>query len=105
MIPFMLEMGEYNMTFNELCADFSRRKPCGEMVWIAFVTLEWTHVSSSSNDLLRKYLHDHQIPYLNSYGRVWFLIDNQWTCTEVIYDRKTNLAHFSRCVPDNKTIK
>ncbi len=86
------------MTFDELCKDFTKRKPIREMVWVPFITLEWSNGCLSSNDLLRGYLHDHQIPYLNSYGSVWFLLDGEWTRTKVRYDRPTNLAYFSRCM-------
>lgn len=62
--------------FDDLCADFQKRKPRGpitaEVPWFN-VPLELQKGSESVNDVLRKYLKDFNLEYLNEMGTVWFL--------------------------------
>ena len=51
------------MNFDELCADFSRRKPTVEVGEVPFIMIEWKGKYVSSNDLLRTYLNSNKIPW------------------------------------------
>ena len=57
--------------FDDLCADFQKRKPHGpitaEVPWFN-VPLELQKGSESVNDVLRKYLKDFNLEYLNEMG-------------------------------------
>lgn len=87
------------MNFDELCEDFSKRKPATEVGSVPYISVEWKSKYASSNDLLRTYLNSNRIPYLNDFnGTVWFLYDGEWTRTKVKYDRESNMAHFNRCI-------
>lgn len=83
--------------FDDLCADFQKRKPRGpitaEVPWFN-VPLELQKGSESVNDVLRKYLKDFNLEYLNEMGTVWFLYHDLWKCcTHEIKDGK---IHFYR---------
>ena len=90
------------MTFNEICKDFNERRPGTEIGIKPFVSLEWNNGDMSSNDLLRRYLIENKIEYLNDFnGAVWFLFDGDWTRCKVKSERKNGdltVAHFSRCI-------
>mgnify|MGYP000248994837 CR=1 FL=1 len=78
--------------FDDLCADFQKRKPHGpitaEVPWFN-VPLELQKGSESVNDVLRKYLKDFNLEYLNEMGTVWFLYHDLWKCcTHEIKDGK-----------------
>ena len=78
--------------FDDLCADFQKRKPRGpitaEVPWFN-VPLELQKGSESVNDVLRKYLKDFNLEYLNEMGTVWFLYHDLWKCcTHEIKDGK-----------------
>ena len=78
--------------FDDLCVDFQKRKPRGpitaEVPWFN-VPLELQKGSESVNDVLRKYLKDFNLEYLNETGTVWFLYHDLWKCcTHEIKDGK-----------------
>lgn len=69
------------MSFDELCADFnSRRKnliPSAKELLFQAKANEMG--DGSLNDLLRRYLRDANIAYLNTFnGDVWFFADGEW---------------------------
>ena len=71
------------MTFDDLCRDFAARRPQGkpvdEALWFSSY---WGNPKDSINDLLRKFLNNFQISYINDVsGEVWFLYDDQWCNT------------------------
>jgi len=86
--------------FNTLCKDFAARKPKGVPIdTVPFASILWDDGDASSNDLLRRYLVDSGIDFINDFnGTVWFLYDGNWTRCKVHYDRRANIAHFSRCI-------
>ena len=82
--------------FDDLCADFQKRKPRGpitaEVPWFN-VPLELQKGSESVNDVLRKYLKDFNLEYLNEMGTVWFLYHDLWKCcTHEIKDGKIHFC-------------
>lgn len=73
------------MKYEELCKDFSKRRPLGFPISrTAWFTARWDNPNESRNDVLRRHLKRHSIPYLNTVnGNVWFLFNGQWTRCEV----------------------
>ena len=69
------------MNFDNLCKDFSNRRPVGDPTGRAYwFTAEWTDGRKSINDLLREFLKNHGIFYLNTVnGDVWFQFNGEWT--------------------------
>lgn len=72
------------MNWDALCKDFDKRrpvgKPTGRRYWF---TTEFTSGYQSLNDLLRKYLIDRGVQYLNTFnGDVWFLFQDEWRMCE-----------------------
>jgi hypothetical protein len=88
------------MDFDELCRDFDQRRPHTIPVnAVALCSIPWDNGNQSSNDLLTRWLIQRKIEYLQDFsGTVWFLWGGKWTCSNVKYDCKTNIAHFSRCI-------
>ena len=92
------------MDFNELCKDFDQRRIAytrrsgTETAIEPLATISWDDGNTSSNDLLRRYLIDNGIEYINNDGTVWFLWGGEWTRSKVRYDHVANIAHFSRCI-------
>lgn len=74
--------------FEKLCNDFARRRPQGQPTGrVYWFTTYFTSGFQSLNDLLRRYLKDHDISYLNTVnGDVWFLFKGEWTMCEFVAD-------------------
>lgn len=68
------------MTFDELCKDFNARKPKGHHLGSTlFITSYWGDKNKSINDLLRDFLKNFNIPYINTVnGDVWFRLNDGW---------------------------
>lgn len=82
------------MSFEKKCEDSNKRRPVGNPTGRAYwFTKAWIDGRHSANDLLRNYLTNHGIPYLNTInGDVWFLFDGEWTRCE--YEAEGNLVRF-----------
>lgn len=97
-------MNSLKVDFDALCKDFAARKPQEPPVSMApFATIPWDNGDASSNDLLRRYLIDNSISYINDFnGTVWFLHDGNWTRCRVHCDRSQDgtpiIARFLRCI-------
>lgn len=97
-------MNSLKVDFDALCKDFAARKPQEPPVSMApFATIPWDNGDASSNDLLRRYLIDNSISYINDFnGTVWFLYDGNWTRCRVHCDRSQDgtpiIARFLRCI-------
>lgn len=75
------------MTWEDLNRDFNRRKPAGPAINSAFwFKRPYINGSKSANDILRDYLIENKIQYINTYnGETWFLFQGNWTrCNRVI---------------------
>lgn len=78
--------------FDCLCADFQKNQPRGpiaaEIPWFN-VPLERWKDARSVNDVLREYLKEWNLEYINVMGTVWFLYHDLWKCcTHEIKDGK-----------------
>ena len=82
------------MTFDELCKDFQKRKPCGPYLRSSLLgTSFWEDGSKSINDLLRDFLKTFDIPYINTMnGDVWFLLTDGWHNAR--YEKDGNTVRF-----------
>ena len=82
-------------SFKELCEHFSHSKINHNPVMTQeiFFTAQW--VSGSRNDVLVKYLKEHQIPYLYShYHRIWFF-DEEWKTVDSVCKGDSITFYFS----------
>ena len=66
--------------FDQLCEDFDRRRPSEPPVKRTFwFKTKWENGRDSVNDLLRRFLIDNAMEYLNTFnGDVWFIRDGSW---------------------------
>lgn len=82
------------MSWQALCADFDKRKPVGKPTGRAYwFEKTWADGRHSVNDLLRNYLMNHGIQYINTLnGDVWFLFHDEWTRCE--YEVEGTLVRF-----------
>lgn len=83
-IPYYFKMEPETDRFKKLCDDFSKRRPAGKPTGRCFwFTTEFASGSQCFNDLLRKYLIDRGVQYLNTLnGDVWFLFQGEWRMCE-----------------------
>lgn len=72
------------MNYDKLWKDFSKRRPIGPPISrTAWFTAQWGDPNDSRNDVLRRYLKQHNIPYLSTInGDVWFLYQGDWRMCE-----------------------
>lgn len=66
--------------FEELCKDFDRRRPSEPPAKRTFwFETKWENGCDSVNDLLRRFLIDNSMEYLNTFnGDVWFIRGGNW---------------------------
>ena len=81
------------ITFDCLCESLTARKPKGPIVAeIPWFNAKWDNPNDSVNDLLRRYLRENGIMYINDNGTVWFLYHGIWErCTHEV---KGEWVHF-----------
>jgi len=92
-------------SYEELCSDFYskniayNRRSGTEKGSVHFVSIIWENGCMSSNDLLRKYLQENNINYINDFnGTVWFIYNGEWTRTSVFNNRLTGVVAFRRYI-------
>lgn len=70
--------------FDVLCQDFDKRRPKGPVVRrTPWFNTTWDDKSLSVNDMLRRFLREHNYEYINSMnGDVWFLYHGNWRCCD-----------------------
>lgn len=85
------------MNFDQLCKDFDKRYPRGEVIGrIPFFKAEWNDERKSINDLLRSFLREHSYEYINTFGgTVWFLFQGRWRCCQ--YEVSGDTVQFYLC--------
>ena len=85
------------MNFDQLCKDFSERKPKGPMTCrVPFFKVKWEDGRKSANDLLRDFLRTHGYEYINTIdGTVWFLLCGHWRCCQ--YEADGDDVQFYMC--------
>ena len=85
------------MNFDQLCKDFDKRHPRGEVIGrISFFKAEWNDERKSINDLLRSFLREHSYEYINTFGgTVWFLLQGRWRCCQ--YEVSGDTVQFYLC--------
>ena len=65
--------------FERICKDFNHRKPAGPPASKTFwFEANFQYGSDSTNDLLRRFLINNGIEYLNMMGDVWFIWKGAW---------------------------
>ena len=65
--------------FERLSRDFNQRKPAGAPLRKTFwFESNFQYGSDSTNDLLRRFLINNGIEYLNMMGEVWFIWKGTW---------------------------
>lgn len=66
--------------FEKLCEDFNRRRPVGQPAKRTFwFEVKWEDERDSVNDLLRRFLIDNAMEYINTFnGDVWFIQGGEW---------------------------
>ena len=89
--------------FDQLCKDFNRRRPTEpptkRTFWIE--SMFERNDSRSVNDLLRRFLIDNGVEYLNTLnGDVWFIRDGNWCRCD--YEVNGDAAKFYLCEFDGE---
>ena len=66
--------------FEKLCKDFNQRRPVEPPVKrIFWFEVKWEDERDSVNDLLRRFLIDNAMEYINTFnGDVWFIQGGEW---------------------------
>ena len=83
--------------FERLCKDFNRRRPVEKPVKRTFwFEVKWEDGRDSVNDLLRRFLIDNGVEYINTFnGDVWFIRDGEWCRCD--YEIHGDTARFYLC--------
>ena len=76
----------FDMSFDERCKDFNRQTAGHSLIKTGttpMLSLPWPHDDMSTNDVLRRWLNENKIPYINTFnGDVWFSRDGEtWAST------------------------
>lgn len=83
--------------FEQLCKDFSKRRPNGPCVGaIPWFNVKWENGNDSINDLLVRFLRENGFEYIRTInGDIWFLYHDVWECCT--YEVKDGWVHFYMC--------
>lgn len=83
--------------FDQVCKDFDRRRPAEPPTKRTFwFEVKWENGWDSVNDLLRRFLIDNGMEYLNTMnGDVWFIRDGNWCRCD--FEISGGLVHFYLC--------
>lgn len=83
--------------FEQLCKDFSRRRPLGPIVGeTPWFNVKWENRNDSINDLLVRFLRENEFDYIRTInGDIWFLYHDVWE--RCAYEVKDGWVHFFMC--------